>query len=142
MSVPEVGQSTARRLYRAAAAGATDSFTLAEDVALRLAHACDTLVAELEAARLGGYRIAETNGTAGFPDLPTGNALAAGFRGKAGEYLATLTALQETALCFKAAYLAAAGKLAEADLANRAALAVVAARSGSDHDRHEQDGHG
>ncbi|GGL28896.1 hypothetical protein [Nocardia jinanensis] len=142
MSVPEVGQSTARRLYRAATAGGADSFTLAEDVALRLAHACDTLVAELEAARLGGHRIAETDGTAGFPDLPTGHALAAGFRGKAVQYLETLTALQETALCFKAAYLAAGGKLAEADLANRAALAVVAARSGSDHDRHEQDGHG
>ncbi|WP_327149402.1 hypothetical protein [Nocardia sp. NBC_01329] len=142
MSVPEVGQSTARRLYRAATAGGTDSFTLAEDVALRLAHACDTLVAELEAARLGGHRIAEADGATGFPDLPTGHALAAGFRGKAGQYLETLTALQEAALCFKAAYLAAAGKLTEADLANRAALAMVAARSGSGDDRHEQDDHG
>lgn len=140
MSVPEVGQSTARRLYSAATAGGADSFTLAEDVALRLAQACDTLVADLEAARTGGHYIAETPGTAGFPDLPTGQALATGFRGKAVQYLETLTALQETALCFKAAYLAAGGRLAEADLANRAALAVVAAHPGLGPD--DEDGHG
>ncbi|MET8800752.1 hypothetical protein ABZV91_30775 [Nocardia sp. NPDC004568] len=140
MSVPEVGQSTARRLYCAATAGGDDSFTLAEDVALRLARACDTLVADLEAARAGGHHIAETTDTAGFPDLPTGHALAAGFRGKAVQYLDTLTALQETALCFKAAYLAAGGRLAEADLANRAALAVVAAHPGLG--RADEDVHG
>ncbi|WP_039826998.1 hypothetical protein [Nocardia testacea] len=140
MSVPEVGQSTARRLYSAATAGGADSFTLAEDVALRLAQACDTLVADLEAARAGGHHIAEKPGTAGFPDLPTGQALATGFRGKAVQYLETLTALQETALCFKAAYLAAGGRLAEADLANRAALAVVAAHPGLGPD--DEDGHG
>ncbi|MGW0007843.1 hypothetical protein [Nocardia grenadensis] len=134
MSVPEVGQHTARQLYVAATAGGEDSFTLAEDVALRLAQACDALVADLEAARAGGHRIAEAGGTAGFPDLPTGHALATGFRGKAVQYLDTLTALQETALYFKAAYLAAGGRLAEADLANRAALAVVAAYPGLDHD--------
>lgn len=127
MSVPDMGQGTARRLYASATAGGAESFTLAEDVALRLAQACDTLVADLEAARAGGQQIAGMPGTAGFPDLPTGRALAAGFGAKAADYLDTLTALQETALCFKAAYLAAAGRLEEADLANRAALAVVAA---------------
>lgn len=142
MSVPQVGQSTARQLYTAATAGGENSFTLAEDVALRLAQACDTLVADLEAARDGGHRIAETHGTAGFPDLPTGHALAAGFRGKAVQYLETLTALQETALRLKAAYLAAGGRLAEADLANRAALAVVAAHPGLGPDRHDEDSHG
>ncbi|MEU1985946.1 hypothetical protein [Nocardia sp. NPDC019395] len=126
MPVPDLGQSAARRLYTAATAGGPDSFTLAEDVALRLAAACDTLVADLEAARAGGRRIAMTTGSGGFPDLPTGHALAAGFIGKGVEYLDTLTALQEAALRFKAAYLAAAGRLTEADLANRAALAVVA----------------
>lgn len=140
MSVPEVGQNTARRLYTAATAGGENCFTLAEDVALRLAQACDVLVADLEAARAGGHRIAETHGTAGFPDLPTGHALAEGFRDKAVQYLETLTALQETALCFKAAYLAAGGRLAEADLANRAALSVVAAHPGLGRDH--EDSHG
>lgn len=128
MPVPDLGQGAARRLYTAASG--TDSFALAEDVAVRLAAACDTLVADLEAARSGGRQLAGTPGTAGFPDLPTGHALAAGFTGKAVDYLDTLTALQETALWFKAAYLAAAGRLTEADLANRAALAVAAAHTG------------
>ncbi|WP_280459824.1 hypothetical protein [Nocardia carnea] len=130
MSLPELGQGAARRLYAAATTGGTDSFTLTDDVALRLAAACDALVADLEAARAGGRQLAATPGTAGFPDLPTGHALAAGFAGKAVEYLDTLTALQETALRFKAAYLAAAGRLTEADLANRAALAVAAQAEG------------
>ncbi|MFI5714457.1 hypothetical protein [Nocardia sp. NPDC051750] len=130
MSVPDLGQGAARRLYAAATTGGTDSFTLAEDVALRLAAACDVLVADLEAARAGGRQIATATGTAGFPDLPTGHALAAGFAGKGADYLDTLTALQETALWFKAAYLAAAGRLTEADLANRAALAAAADRAG------------
>ncbi|MEU4316716.1 hypothetical protein [Nocardia sp. NPDC024068] len=130
MSVPDMGQGTARRLYASATAGGADSFSLAEDVALRLASACDTLFADLEAARAGGEQIAGAQGNAGFPDLPTGRALAAGFTAKAADYLDTLTALQETALCFKAAYLAAGGRFDEADLANRAALAVVAAHPG------------
>lgn len=132
MSLPELGQVVAQRLYAAATAGGTDAFTLTEDVALRLAAACDSLVAELEAARAGGRQLAAASGTAGFPDLPTGHALAAGFAGKAGEYLDTLTALQETALRFKAAYLAAAGRLTEADLAIRAALTVAAPSTGTE----------
>ncbi|WP_280420453.1 hypothetical protein [Nocardia carnea] len=132
MSLPELGQSVARRLYATATAGGADSFTLTEDVALRLAAACDALVADLEAARAGGRQLAAAPGTAGFPDLPTGHALAAGFAGKAVEYLDTLTALQETALRFKAAYLAAAGRFTEADLANRAALAVAARAEGGE----------
>lgn len=135
MAVPDMGQGTARRLYASATAGGADSFALAEDVALRLARACDTLVADLEAARAGGEQITGTPGSAGFPDLPTGRALAAGFGGKAADYLDTLTALQETALCFKAAYLAAAGRFEEADLANRAALAVAAAHRAHDDGR-------
>ncbi|WP_328388877.1 hypothetical protein [Nocardia sp. NBC_00416] len=142
MSVPDVGQGVARRLYTAAVGDGADSFTLAEDVALRLAQACDTLVADLEAARHGGSEITATDSAAGFPDLPTGRALAAGFRYKAAEYLDTLTALQEAALCFKAAYLAAAGRFAEADLANRAALTLVSAHPALGRDRHEEDGHG
>ncbi|MFI1465365.1 hypothetical protein [Nocardia carnea] len=134
MSLPELGQGVARRLYAAATAEGTDSFTLTEDVAVRLAAACDALVADLEAARAGGRQLAAASGTAGFPDLPTGHALAAGFAGKAVEYLDTLTALQETALRFKAAYLAAGGRLAEADHANRAALAVAAQAEGDGND--------
>ncbi|WP_280508650.1 hypothetical protein [Nocardia flavorosea] len=130
MSLPELGQGVARQLYAAATAQGTNSFTLPEDAALRLAAACDALVADLEAARAGGRQLAATSATAGFPDLPTGHALAAGFAGKAVEYLDTLTALQETALRFKAAYLAAAGRLTEADLANRAALTVAAQAAG------------
>ncbi|WP_280402188.1 hypothetical protein [Nocardia carnea] len=132
MPVPDLGQGVARRLYAAATTGGAEPFTLADDVALRLAAACDTLVADLEAARSGGRQLATAPGLAGFPDLPTGHALAAGFAGKAADYLDTLTALQETALWFKAAYLAAAGRLTEADHANRAALAVAAAAAGGD----------
>lgn len=142
MAVPELGQTTARQLYAAATAGGPDSFALAEDVALRLAAACDTLVADLECARNGGRLLAETPGTAGFPELPTGRALAAGFGGKAVEYLDTLTALQETALWFKAAYLAAAGRFTEADLANRAALAMAAYPPDPVSARVEEDDHG
>lgn len=142
MPLPDLGQTTAQQLYVSATAGGPDSFALAEDVALRLARACDTLVADLECARTGGRLLAEARGTAGFPDLPTGRALAAGFGGKAVEYLETLTALQETALWFKAAYLAAAGRFAEADLANRAALAMAASPPGPGADRAEEDDHG
>lgn len=134
MSLPELGQGVARQLYAAATAGGTDSFTLTEDVALRLATACDALVADLEAARTGGRQLAAAAGAAGFPDLPTGHALASGFSAKSVEYLDTLTALQETALRFKAAYLAAAGLLTEADLANRAAFAVATHAEGGGND--------
>ena len=133
MSLPELGQGVARRLYAAATAGGTDSFTLTDDVALRLAAACDALVVDLEAARAGGRPLAAAPVTAGFPVLPTGHALADGFAGNAGEYLDTLTALQETALRFKAAYQAAAGRLTEADLANRAALTVATQAEGGGH---------
>lgn len=128
MAIPDIGQAAARRLYASAVAGGGDAFELAEDVAIRLAVACDALVDDLDRARAGGQVIATLPGTAGFPDLPTGWALARGFGGKASEYLDTLTALQETALLYKAAYLAAGKKFTEADAANRAAVTLVAAQ--------------
>lgn len=128
MAIPDIGQAAARRLYASAVAEGGDAFELAEDVATRLAVACDALVDDLNRARAGGQLITTLPGTSGFPDLPTGRALARGFGGKADEYLDTLTALQETALLYKAAYLAAGKKFSEADAANRAAVALVAAQ--------------
>ncbi|ONM47559.1 hypothetical protein [Nocardia donostiensis] len=125
MSVPDIGQSTARRLYAAATAGGDEPFELAEDVASDLAAACDTLVGDLARARTEATTATEVSG---FPDLPTGHALTAGFRDKGSEFLDTLTALQETALLFKAAYLAASKRFADADAANKAAIDLVAAR--------------
>ncbi|NEW39537.1 hypothetical protein GV794_12670 [Nocardia cyriacigeorgica] len=124
MAVPETGQSRARQLYIAAVDGGAAAFELAEDVASNLAAACDVLVDDLQRARAESHLITEVSG---FPDLPTGHGLARGFGTKGREYLDTLTALQETALLYKAAYLAAGKKFVDADAANKAAIDLVAA---------------
>ncbi|MBF6172942.1 hypothetical protein [Nocardia blacklockiae] len=120
MGVPDTGQQAARELY-AAATGS--DFEIAEDVARNLAAACDRLVEELQ--RVGATEHQLTTVT-GFADLPSGRQLARGFSGKGREFLDTVLAFQETALLFKAAYLAAGKHFAEAEAANRAALELVA----------------
>ncbi|BAD60066.1 hypothetical protein [Nocardia farcinica] len=120
MAVPDTGQGVARGLY---AAAVDERFELAEDVAVNLAAACDKLVEDLGAALTASEAAAAVSG---FPDLPTGRALAAGFAAKGGQLRATVAAFQETALLFKAAYLAAGHRLAEAEAAHRAALHAVA----------------
>ncbi|MBF6099951.1 hypothetical protein IU510_17950 [Nocardia cyriacigeorgica] len=124
MAVPETGQSRARQLYVAAVDGGATPFELDEDVASNLAAACDALVDDLDRARAESHVITAVSG---FPDLPTGQALAHGFSRKGHEFLDTLTALQETALLYKAAYLAAGKKFADAEAANKAAIDLVAA---------------
>src|SRR5690606_42062543 len=61
----------------------------------------------------------------GFPDLPTGRGLSAGFAHKGSELRATVAAFQQTALLSKAASLAAARRLADAEAAHRDALPAV-----------------
>jgi len=122
--VPDTGQGLARGLYAAAVSGnGGERFELAPDVAVNLAAACDKLVEDLDAALTAGDAAATVTG---FPDLPTGRALGAGFAGKGNQLRATVAAFQETALLFKAAYLAAGQRLAEAEAARRAALLTVA----------------
>ena len=123
MGVPDTGQQTARELYAAATDSTGRTFEMAADVADDLAAACDRLVEQLQQAR----RIAPTTVT-GFPDLPSGHGLARGFGAKGREFLDTIAAFQETALLFKAAYLAAGKHFAEAEAANRAAVALAADR--------------
>ncbi|MEU2255540.1 hypothetical protein [Nocardia xishanensis] len=123
MAVPDTGQGLARGLYAAAVgADGSDRFELAEDVAENLAAACDRLVDDLRKAMAVGHSVTEVGG---FPDLPSGRGLAAGFGDKGRQFLDTVAAFQETALLFKAAYLAAGRKLADAEAANRAALELV-----------------
>ena len=122
--VPDTGQGLARGLYAAAVDGkGGERFELAPDVAVNLAAACDKLVEDLEAALAAG-ELAST--VTGFPQLPTGRALSAGFADKGSQLRATVAAFQETALLFKAAYLAAGQRLAEAEAAHRDALLAVA----------------
>lgn len=125
MAVPNIGQNTARQLYFSATSGGEQPFELTEDVAADLAAACDILVSDLARART---EAAATTMVSGFPELPTGAALTIGFRNKGSELLDTLTALQETALLFKAAYLAASKRFADADAANKAAIELVSAQ--------------
>ncbi|MFI9510709.1 hypothetical protein [Nocardia sp. NPDC052566] len=124
MTVPETGQTKARELYAAATATDGDEpFRLSEDVADKLATACDKLVDDLQKARRTGHLATEVRG---FPDLPTGNDLAAGFAGKGRQLLDTVTAFQQTALLYKAAYLAAGRRFADAEAANKAAFDLIA----------------
>lgn len=124
MTVPETGQTEARALYAAATGTERDALELAPEVAQRLAAACDTLVGELGKLTAAGHLVTEVRG---FPNLPTGRGLARGFADKGVQYLDTVTALQQTALLLKAAYLAAGRQFADADAAHRAALELIAA---------------
>ncbi|WP_039802218.1 hypothetical protein [Nocardia araoensis] len=124
MAVPDTGQGTARELYAAAiGAGGGERFELDTAVAENLAAACDRLVDDLGRAMADEHFVTDVSG---FPDLPTGHGLTRGFAAKGRQYLDTLAAFQETALLFKAAYLAAANRLADAEAANQAALRLVA----------------
>lgn len=121
MSVPDLGQQTGILLYEAARAG---EFHMSADVARELAASCDRLVERVHQARTGA---ADLTRIAGFPDLPSGRALAAGFGAKGREYLGVLDAFEQVVLRHKAAYLAAAALFGEADAANSAALAAALA---------------
>ncbi|MEU7142450.1 hypothetical protein ABZ942_23575 [Nocardia sp. NPDC046473] len=124
MAVPDTGQGTARQLYAAATgAGPGQPFELAPDVAENLAAACDKLVEDLHQAMATGHLVTDVTG---FPNLPSGQGLTRGFDDKGRQYLDTLAAFQETALLFKAAYLAAGKRFADADAANKAAIDLVA----------------
>ncbi|MCM6774827.1 hypothetical protein NDR87_25635 [Nocardia sp. CDC159] len=125
MGVPETGQQAARELYAAATDSDGAVFEIAEDVARNLAAACDRLVEDLQRARDGGHPVTEVTG---FANLPSGHALSRGFADKGRELFDTITAFQQTALLFKAAYLAAGKRFDEAEAANRAAVELVAAR--------------
>ncbi|MEV0249263.1 hypothetical protein AB0H76_21875 [Nocardia sp. NPDC050712] len=122
MAVPDIGQHRARELYAAATGSGGDRFELAPEVAQNLAAACDKLIEDLRKAVATGDLGAAV---AGFPELPSGQALAKGFGAKGREFHDTVTAFQETALLFKAAYLAAGRRLDEADAANKAALQLI-----------------
>ncbi|WP_328390011.1 hypothetical protein [Nocardia sp. NBC_00416] len=121
MPVPDLGQQDAVRLYEAARAG---EFHMPEDAARRLATSCDRLAERIRLARANAASLIEVRG---FPDLASGRALARGFGAKGQEYLDALSAFEQTALRHKAAYLAAASLVAEADAANSAALARAVA---------------
>ncbi|KAA8889957.1 hypothetical protein F3087_01130 [Nocardia colli] len=124
MAVPDTGQGTARQLYAAATgAGTGQPFELAPDVAENLAAACDKLVEDLHHAMANGHLVTDVTG---FPNLPSGQGLTRGFGDKGRQYLDTLAAFQETALLFKAAYLAAGKMFADAEAANKAAIDLVA----------------
>ncbi|WP_028478220.1 hypothetical protein [Nocardia sp. CNY236] len=123
MVVPDTGQRTARRLYASATGDrGGEQFELDTVVAENLASACDRLVDELRHAMADGHLVTDVTG---FPDLPTGHGLARGFADKGKQYLDTLAAFQETALLLKAAYLAAADRLTDAEAAHRAALRLI-----------------
>ncbi|WP_280399453.1 hypothetical protein [Nocardia carnea] len=124
MSIPDLGRQAGIRLHDAARAG---EFRMSEEVARELAASCDRLVERLQAARNGA---AELTQVAGFPELPSGRALTAGFSAKGRELLDVLTAFEQAALRHKAAYLAAAALFEEADAANAAALAAALADTG------------
>ncbi|MFD6162674.1 hypothetical protein ACFWF7_18085 [Nocardia sp. NPDC060256] len=124
MAVPDTGQGTARQLYAAATGtGPGQPFELAPDVAENLAAACDKLVEDLHQAMATGHLVTDVTG---FPNLPSGQGLTRGFDDKGRQYLDTLAAFQETALLFKAAYLAAGKRFADAEAANKAAIDLVA----------------
>jgi hypothetical protein len=134
MAVPDTGQRLARKLY-AAATGADggEAFELAEDVAEKLAAACDKLVDDLQKATAAGHLVTDISG---FPDLPTGHCLSKGFGAKGAQYLETMTAFQETALLFKAAYLAAGKMFDDAEAANRSALELITGHQEPAHPPH------
>ncbi|WP_280425016.1 hypothetical protein [Nocardia carnea] len=121
MSVPDLGQQAGIRLYAAARAG---EFHMSADVARELAVSCDRLVERVRQARTGAANLTRVSG---FPDLPSGRGLTAGFGAKGREYLEVLDAFEQAALRHKAAYLAAAALFGEADAANGAALAAAVA---------------
>ncbi|MEV6275061.1 hypothetical protein [Nocardia sp. NPDC051832] len=100
-----------------------NGFRMPAETAQRLGVACDALVAELRRVRGGG---AEITAVQGFPELPSGHALARGFGMKGDEYLATLAGFEAAALRLKAGYLAAGHLFEAADAANRAALRAAA----------------
>ncbi|MGI5221954.1 hypothetical protein [Nocardia sp. CA-290969] len=125
MSIPDLGQQAGIRLYEAARAG---EFRMSEEVARELAASCDRLVERLQAARNGANGITQVSG---FPVLPSGRALTAGFGAKGRELLDVLLAFEQAALRHKAAYLAAAALFEEADAANGAALATALADTGT-----------
>ncbi|WP_067836576.1 hypothetical protein [Nocardia lijiangensis] len=113
-------QARAAGLFDAALTG---ELRMPEQTAQRLASACDALLdglRRLETADLGAVH--------GFPELPSGIALARGFSAKGAEFADTLTALQEATLRYKAGYLAAGQLVSEADAAHRAALELAADR--------------
>lgn len=124
MSVPDLGQQAGIRLYEAARAG---EFRMSDEVARALAASCDRLVEQLRAARDGAAGLTQVSG---FPDLPSGRALTAGFSAKGRELLDVLTGFEQAALRHKAAYLAAAALFEAADAANGAALAAALADPG------------
>ncbi|WP_431962646.1 hypothetical protein [Nocardia sp. bgisy134] len=113
-------QARAAGLFDAALTG---ELRMSEQTALRLASACDALLDGLRQLRTTD--LAEVNG---FPELPSGIALARGFATKGREFADTLTALQEATLRYKAGYLAAGHLVSEADAAHRAALELAADR--------------
>ncbi|MBB5914357.1 hypothetical protein BJY24_003224 [Nocardia transvalensis] len=125
MGTPDTGQQTARELYAAATGSGGAVFEIAEDVARNLAAACDRLVEDLQRVRRADHLLTAVTG---FPELPSGCGLARGFGDKGREFVDTVLSFQETALLFKAAYLAAGKHFAEAEAANRAALELAAAR--------------
>ncbi|MQY23838.1 hypothetical protein [Nocardia macrotermitis] len=113
--LPDKGQKDAQAAYAAAKAG---HFVMPVDSAKRLAAASDKLIAGLEDEIDASDPLIHVTG---FPDLPSGRALAQGFGAKGQEYITTLKALKLVTMQNKAAWLAA-GKLVEADAANAAAL--------------------
>ncbi|MFF3566874.1 hypothetical protein ACFYXQ_03735 [Nocardia jiangxiensis] len=117
--LPDKGQKDAQAAFDAAKTG---TFQMPADSAKRLAASCDKLVSGLQSAIVdAGYLTRVT----GFPDLPSGQALAKGFSEKGQECLDALASFQEAALRYKAAYLAAGKQFAEADQANEAAIRRV-----------------
>lgn len=121
MSLSNLGPQAGIRLYEAARAG---EFHMSTEAARELAASCDRLVERL---RLAETAAADLPRVSGFPDLPSGRALTAGFGAKGREYLDILAAFVQAALRHKAAYLAAAALYEEADAANSAALTAALA---------------
>ncbi|KZM75520.1 hypothetical protein [Nocardia terpenica] len=120
MALPDKGQMAGQAMYEAAKAG---EFRMPEDGALRLAATCDKLADGLVDEIAAAQRLTRVTG---FADLPSGRGLTQGFSKKGQEYMDTLAAFRETALRYKAAYLAAGKKFTEADAANKAAIKATA----------------
>lgn len=122
--LPDKGQKDAKAAYEAAKSG---QFVMPEDGANRLAAECDKLVDGLEDEITASEVLTRV---AGFPDLPSGNALTQGFNAKGHEYIDTLKAFKAATLQYKAAYLAAGRQFADADVANSEAIKFVTAQLG------------
>ncbi|MQY24345.1 hypothetical protein [Nocardia macrotermitis] len=116
VELPDKGQKNAQAAFDAAKAG---TFVIPVDSAKRLAASCDKLVLELESILVDAAILTRVTG---FPELPSGRALAKGFSGKGQECMDTLASFQEAGLRYKAAYLAAGKQFTEADQANQAAI--------------------